>query len=69
MDRHFNRVHCASRVRAEDRLAMIRNLLDRSGARGVLFVVQKFCTPHLAVIPAKAGIQGLFLFFLESYVL
>ncbi len=51
LDRHFNRVHCASRVRAEDRLTVIRNLLDRSGARGVLFVVQKFCTPHLADYP------------------
>ncbi|MCP3892607.1 MAG: 2-hydroxyacyl-CoA dehydratase, partial [Desulfobulbaceae bacterium] len=51
MDRHFNRVHCASRVRAEDRLAEIRNLLERSGARGVLFVVQKFCTPHLSDYP------------------
>jgi benzoyl-CoA reductase/2-hydroxyglutaryl-CoA dehydratase subunit BcrC/BadD/HgdB len=51
MDRHFNRVPCPSRVRAEDRLARIRGLLDRSGARGVLFVVQKFCTPHLADYP------------------
>ena len=51
IDRHFNRVHCASRSKAEERLVQIRRLLDRSGARGVLFVLQKFCTPHLADYP------------------
>jgi benzoyl-CoA reductase/2-hydroxyglutaryl-CoA dehydratase subunit BcrC/BadD/HgdB len=65
MDRHFNRIECASRSRAEKRLVLIRNLVKRSGARGVLFVLPKFCTPHLADIPLlskelkKAGVPAL----------
>jgi benzoyl-CoA reductase/2-hydroxyglutaryl-CoA dehydratase subunit BcrC/BadD/HgdB len=26
-------------------------LLERSGAKGVVFLIQKFCTPHLADVP------------------
>jgi benzoyl-CoA reductase/2-hydroxyglutaryl-CoA dehydratase subunit BcrC/BadD/HgdB len=65
MDRHFNRAACASRVRAQDRLVQIKQLLERSRARGVVFIVQKFCTPHLADYPflatelKKAGIPVL----------
>ena len=30
---------------------LFRGLLERSGARGVVFLLQKFCTPHLADHP------------------
>lgn len=51
VDRYMSRFPCPSRSRAEDRLPLILDLAERSGARGVVFVLQKFCTPHLADVP------------------
>ena len=51
VDRYMSRFPCPSRSRAEDRLPLILDLVERSGARGVVFVLQKFCTPHLADVP------------------
>lgn len=50
-DLHFNRFPCPSRSRAEDRLPLIQQLIEKSGARGVVFMFQKFCTPHLSDYP------------------
>ena len=51
MDRYLNRFPCPSRSRAEDRLPLLVQLARQAGARGVIFLLQKFCTPHLADIP------------------
>jgi len=45
------RFPCPSRSLVEDRIAPIRGLISRSGIRGVIFLFQKFCTPHLADYP------------------
>ncbi|MBU0517018.1 MAG: 2-hydroxyacyl-CoA dehydratase family protein [Proteobacteria bacterium] len=57
IDRYLNRAPCPARSRAEDRLAPLLETIKASGARGALFVFQKFCTPHLADHPTLA--QGL----------
>jgi benzoyl-CoA reductase/2-hydroxyglutaryl-CoA dehydratase subunit BcrC/BadD/HgdB len=54
IDRYMNRFPCPSRSKAEDRITMISELIKRSGAEGVVFLFQKFCTPHLADHPALA---------------
>jgi benzoyl-CoA reductase/2-hydroxyglutaryl-CoA dehydratase subunit BcrC/BadD/HgdB len=51
MDRHFARFPCPSRMKAQDRAPILVRLVKRSGARGVVFFLQKFCTPHLADLP------------------
>jgi benzoyl-CoA reductase/2-hydroxyglutaryl-CoA dehydratase subunit BcrC/BadD/HgdB len=51
MNRYTRRIACPSRCRAEERLPYLKNLIHASGAKGVLFVIQKFCTPHLADEP------------------
>ncbi|MBU3914265.1 2-hydroxyacyl-CoA dehydratase family protein [bacterium] len=51
MDRHFKRFPCPSRAKAEDRFEHIKGLIAESGARGVIFLPQKFCAPHLSDIP------------------
>lgn len=48
---HFSRFPCPSRSRAEDRLPGIIDLIEQSGAKGVVFLFQKFCTPHLCDYP------------------
>ncbi|PIP42698.1 MAG: hypothetical protein COX19_00065 [Desulfobacterales bacterium CG23_combo_of_CG06-09_8_20_14_all_51_8] len=52
IDRYMNRFPCPARSRAVDRSRRLLDLARDSGARGVIFVVQKFCTPHLADYPA-----------------
>jgi bcr-type benzoyl-CoA reductase subunit C len=52
VDRYLNRFPCPSRSRVEDRLQLLPDLIERSGTRGVVFLFQKFCTPHLADHPA-----------------
>ena len=65
MDRHFARFPCPSRMKAQDRAPILANLVKRSGARGVVFFLQKFCTPHLADLPVvlevlqEEGVRGL----------
>ncbi len=51
VDRFLARRPCPARARAEDRLPVLLADLDSAGARAVIFVLQKFCTPHLADLP------------------
>jgi benzoyl-CoA reductase/2-hydroxyglutaryl-CoA dehydratase subunit BcrC/BadD/HgdB len=51
VDRYSFRRPCPARARAEDRLPILLADLDSSGSRAVIFVIQKFCTPHLADLP------------------
>jgi benzoyl-CoA reductase/2-hydroxyglutaryl-CoA dehydratase subunit BcrC/BadD/HgdB len=51
VDRYIKRAPCASRARAEIRAAFLDRLVDESGARAVVFMFQKFCTPHLGDYP------------------
>lgn len=51
IDRYMNRMPCPSRSRATDRAPLLLRLIERSRARGVVFLFQKFCTPHLADHP------------------
>jgi benzoyl-CoA reductase/2-hydroxyglutaryl-CoA dehydratase subunit BcrC/BadD/HgdB len=50
--RYIHRFPCPSRSNIEDRVPRVKELVDRSGAKGVIFLFQKFCTPHLADYPA-----------------
>lgn len=52
IDRYMNRFPCPARSRATHRSQRLLELARDSGARGVIFVLQKFCTPHLADYPA-----------------
>jgi len=54
IDRYMNRFLCPSRSKAEKRIPLIRRLINDSRARGVVFLFQKFCTPHLADHPILA---------------
>lgn len=49
--RHCTRRPCPSRSLAVDRSRVLIDLAARSGAKGVIFMVQKFCTPHLSDYP------------------
>jgi len=51
IDRYINRFPCPARSRAEDRGKRLLDLAGDTGAKAVVFVVQKFCTPHLADYP------------------
>ncbi len=51
IDRYAHRFPCPSRARARDRVPLMVELIKRSGSRGVVFLFQKFCTPHLADHP------------------
>jgi benzoyl-CoA reductase/2-hydroxyglutaryl-CoA dehydratase subunit BcrC/BadD/HgdB len=65
LDRYMNRFPCPSRSRAEQRISLIVDLVERSGAGGVVFLLQKFCTPHLADHPVvseglkRAGVPNI----------
>jgi len=52
IDRYMNRAPCPCRSRVSDRAPFIEHLLERSGAQGVIFLFQKYCTPHLADHPS-----------------
>jgi benzoyl-CoA reductase subunit C len=54
IDRYMNRFPCPSRSFIEDRIIHFKKLIEWSGAAGVIFIFQKFCTPHLADYPALA---------------
>jgi benzoyl-CoA reductase/2-hydroxyglutaryl-CoA dehydratase subunit BcrC/BadD/HgdB len=54
IDRYMNRFPCPARSRAEQRIPLFLQLIRDSGARGVVFLFQKFCTPHLADHPTLA---------------
>lgn len=51
IDRTMNRFPCPSRASAEERLPRLLTLMAHAGARAVVFVFQKFCTPHLGDHP------------------
>jgi len=55
IDRYIRRFPCPSRSTIQDRVPRVRELVKESGARGVIFLFQKFCTPHLADYPAMAA--------------
>jgi benzoyl-CoA reductase/2-hydroxyglutaryl-CoA dehydratase subunit BcrC/BadD/HgdB len=54
IDRYTRRMPCPARSRAEERCSIILELMKRSGATAVVFLFQKFCTPHLADHPVLA---------------
>lgn len=54
IDRYMNRFPCPARSKAETRTPLILQLINDSRARGVIFLFQKFCTPHLADHPILA---------------
>ena len=51
VDRYVNRFPCPSRSRAVDRAPYLMDLIRKSKSKGVIFFLQKFCTPHLADLP------------------
>jgi benzoyl-CoA reductase subunit C len=55
IDRYTRRLPCPARSRAEERISVIFDLIRRSGARAVVFLFQKFCTPHLADHPVVSA--------------
>ena len=52
IDRYQRRFPCPARSVVGERTDPVRGLIERSGARGIVFFFQKFCTPHLADYPA-----------------
>ncbi len=65
IDRYMRRFPCPARARAVDRASHLIHLTRESGAKGVVFLLQKFCTPHLADLPIlfealkKEGVPGM----------
>jgi benzoyl-CoA reductase/2-hydroxyglutaryl-CoA dehydratase subunit BcrC/BadD/HgdB len=55
IDRYMHHFPCPSRSNVNDRIVSFMPLAERSGAKGVIFLFQKFCTPHLADYPALSG--------------
>ncbi|MGC9324208.1 MAG: 2-hydroxyacyl-CoA dehydratase subunit D [Desulfomonilia bacterium] len=51
IDRYMQRFPCPARAKPGRRASLVADLVRTSGARGVIFVFQKFCTPHLADHP------------------
>ncbi|HPJ94321.1 MAG TPA: 2-hydroxyacyl-CoA dehydratase family protein [Deltaproteobacteria bacterium] len=64
IDRYSCRFPCPARTRAIERVPLLMDLAQRSGARGIAFIFQKFCTPHLSDFPilkeelGKAGMPN-----------
>ncbi|HNS90653.1 MAG TPA: 2-hydroxyacyl-CoA dehydratase family protein [Deltaproteobacteria bacterium] len=52
--RTMMRFPCPSRSRPPQRIPLLMDLVRTSGAKGVIFLLQKFCTPHLADHPMVA---------------
>jgi bcr-type benzoyl-CoA reductase subunit C len=65
MDRHFKRFPCPARMKAQERAPVLVDLVKGARAKGVVFFLQKFCTPHLADLPVvldalqAEGVRGL----------
>jgi benzoyl-CoA reductase/2-hydroxyglutaryl-CoA dehydratase subunit BcrC/BadD/HgdB len=51
MDRIMKRFPCPSRSHPDERVPRLLDLIRSSRAKGVIFLFQKFCTPHLADHP------------------
>lgn len=54
IERYIRHFPCPARTRAKDRFPLLMDLVRHSGAKGVIFLPQKFCTPHLADYPLLA---------------
>jgi len=54
-NRIMKRFPCPARSRQSQRIPLVLDLVKSSGAQGVIFLFQKFCTPHLADYPAVCG--------------
>ena len=52
IDRYMRRFPCPARSNVDERAVRVRALAVDAGARGVIFILQKFCTPHLSDLPA-----------------
>ncbi len=52
INRYIQRMPCPARSRAEDRLAPLIELMQKSGAKAMILIIQKFCTPHLSDYPS-----------------
>jgi benzoyl-CoA reductase/2-hydroxyglutaryl-CoA dehydratase subunit BcrC/BadD/HgdB len=60
--RHIHRFPCPTRSRVQQRATLLKELAGLSGARGIVFLFQKYCTPHLADYPhlkQELGLSGL----------
>jgi len=55
IDRYMHRFPCPARSTIQDRVPRVMELVEKSGAKGVICLFQKFCTPHLADYPALAA--------------
>jgi len=55
IDRYMHRFPCPARSIVDDRVPRVKQLVEESGAKGVIFLFQKFCTPHLADYPALSA--------------
>jgi benzoyl-CoA reductase/2-hydroxyglutaryl-CoA dehydratase subunit BcrC/BadD/HgdB len=66
-NRIMKRFPCPARSRQSSRIPLLQDLAKSCGAQGVIFLFQKFCTPHLADYPAvsqalrDAGIPSILL--------
>jgi benzoyl-CoA reductase/2-hydroxyglutaryl-CoA dehydratase subunit BcrC/BadD/HgdB len=75
IDRYLHRFPCPSRVRVKDRVPLVKEMIRRSGAKGIVFLFQKFCTPHLADHPVlseelkKEGIPNILIELEETEIL
>jgi len=54
INRYMQRMPCPARARAEDRIPVLLGLMEKSGAKGLILILQKFCTPHLSDYPSLA---------------
>jgi len=54
INRYMQRMPCPARARAEDRIPVMLDLMEGSGAKGLILILQKFCTPHLSDYPSLA---------------
>jgi len=67
IDRHFTRLPCPARSRGVERAHLLIELARQSKAKGLIFLFQKFCTPHLADYPVikdmldQHGLQSIML--------
>ncbi|MDT8272749.1 MAG: 2-hydroxyacyl-CoA dehydratase family protein [Desulfomonilia bacterium] len=52
LDRYMRRLPCPARARPSSRASLLLDQVRTSRARGVFFVFQKFCSPHLADYPS-----------------
>ena len=56
VNRYLQRMPCPARARAEDRMGLMLDLMTKSGAQGLILILQKFCTPHLSDYPSLARV-------------